>query len=135
MLNGIYIAIFLGVNLFSIEVYSQNNSDSMQVFDINTTSVLFKDHPISLLVDTSEAIQILARLINNDYYNSLFLNPNRNRKGSEDGFDFNRTQNFNGIFKGNKYTLKSNHMGGFRVNYWYTGGSPVNLSRNVNIHF
>lgn len=37
-------------------------------------------------------------------------------------------QTIDGIFLGNKYTLKEDCKGGYCIDYWYSGAYEINLS-------
>lgn len=130
---AIWILFIIVFSLAPKDLLSQFNSDHPS--DTSSFSLVYKDFSQPILVDTAESVQFLVLLINNDIYNSLYLDPNRNKERLKEGYDFNRSQNFHGIFKENRYTVKSNYRGGLNIHYWYSGKPLINLSRKVNIHF
>ena len=86
--------------------------------------------------DTSLAIQRFTFMINNDLFQSLYINPNRNTKRGDSAYDHSRTKNYKGLFKYNHYTIYNSRTDGvIRVNYWHSGEDKVSLSRTLNVIF
>ena len=136
--------IFLVLLLLTFQSYSElraQDNDTLTNDSLKQSAFLFIPmHYKSLVnpseVDTAEALQRFTYLINNDVYQSLFLNPNRNTKRGDSGYDHSRTMNYKGIIMYNMYTLYNSRTDGvWRVNYWHTGSNKVSLSRAINVLF
>lgn len=136
--------IIISIFLLFLHTYSSRNlsaqddksisKDSLVQFYSTVTPLQFERLERPMEGDTAVAIKHFAYLVNNDVYQSLYLNPNRNTGRGDSGYDYSRTKNYEGLFNYNMYTVyKSRTDGVVRVNYWHTGSNKSSLTRSLNI--
>ena len=130
----------IGLFLMNVELHAQD-SDAIAKDSLRQSSILFMPFPFKSQsnpseVDTALAIQRFAYLINNDAYESLFLDPNRNTGKGDSGYDYSRTMNYKGMLMFNMYTIYTSRTDGLlKINYWNSGSEKVSLSRVLNVFF